>query len=92
MPGWGKRSANFKLNYKEVKTDLVFFLLAYLLALGCVFLPAKVCTVRLLLHYSCLYIYYMRLKFSSDDEEMEPGLLTLTHSSFHRAADIRLLS
>ena len=70
----GKRSANFKLNYKEVKTDLVFFLLAYSLALGCVFLPSRALHVAVAIALFCLYIYYMRLKFSSDDEETEPGV------------------
>lgn len=69
----GKRTANFKLNYKEVKTDLVFFLLAYGLALGCVFVPGRGLHVAVAMVLLGLYIYYMRLKFSSDDEETEPG-------------------
>ncbi len=67
----GKRSANFKLNYKEVKTDLVFFLFAYGLALGCVFVPSRVFHGTVAIALFGLYIYYMRLKFSSDDAEAE---------------------
>jgi cation:H+ antiporter len=69
----GKRSAHFKLNYTEVKTDLLFFLLAYSLALGCVFVPGRAFHVAVAIALFGLYAYYMRLKFSSDDEGAEPG-------------------
>jgi len=72
----GKRTSHFKLNYGEVRVDLVFFLVAYSVAIGCVFVPSR------LAHYiaaGCLialYAAYMKIKFSGEHEESE-GLAPL---------------
>lgn len=64
----GKRPASFKLNYREVRTDLLFFLISYGLALACVFVPSRSGHAGIALILIGLYIYYMRLKFSATDE------------------------
>ncbi len=64
----GKRPASFKLNYREVRTDLGFFLIGYSLAVVCAFVPSKP------FHYAAgagligLYIYYMKIKFAAEHE------------------------
>jgi cation:H+ antiporter len=69
----GKRAASFKLDYREIRVDLQFFLIAYGLALSCAFLSTKA------LHYLVagglivLYLAYVRTKFSAS-REGEPGL------------------
>ncbi|MFM8550882.1 MAG: hypothetical protein ACKOCD_00975 [Nitrospiraceae bacterium] len=61
--GLGKRAPQFKLRYGEVRTDLLFFLAAYGLAVGCAFVPSR------LVHYGVaglllvLYGVYVKLKF-----------------------------
>ena len=71
----GKREPVFHLDYGDVRTDLLFFLIAYSLAIGCAFVPS------VNVHYVAagllltLYLYYMKLKFagSSDGESvLEP--------------------
>ena len=37
----GKRTATFKLNYGDVRVDIMFFLIAYVLALTCAFSPSR---------------------------------------------------
>ncbi|MGQ0811145.1 MAG: sodium:calcium antiporter [Nitrospiraceae bacterium] len=65
----GKRAATFRLDYREVRTDLLFFLVGYGLAIVCAIVPSRP------LHYgvaACLlasYLYYMKLKFSAPDDE-----------------------
>ena len=71
----GKRPASFKLDYREVRTDLLFFLVGYGVALACVFVPSKSVHVVVALLLVGLYIYYMRLKFSAMDEEGNAGSL-----------------
>jgi cation:H+ antiporter len=74
--GLGKRQPQFKLHYGEVRTDLLFFLMAYGIAVGCAFVPSR------LLHYVAagllvaLYGFYMKIKFSGDQEGGE-GLAPL---------------
>jgi cation:H+ antiporter len=64
----GKRPASFKLNYREVRTDLGFFLVGYGIAVICAFIPSP------LLHFAAgagliaFYIYYMKLKFAGEHE------------------------
>ncbi|TKB77357.1 MAG: sodium:calcium antiporter [Nitrospira sp.] len=71
----GKRTTQFHLNYREVLTDLTFFMIGYFIALGCAFVPSK------LIHFIaagvlvCLYIYYMKLKFAPADGEDGGGEL-----------------
>ncbi len=74
--GLGKRQPQFKLHYGEVRTDLLFFLTAYGLAIGCAFVPSRplhYVTVGLLV---VLYGFYMKIKFSGDQEGGE-GLAPL---------------
>jgi cation:H+ antiporter len=65
----GKRSASFRLNYCDVRTDLSFFAMAYAIALGCVFIPSRPVHVAAAVGLLSLYLYYVKLKFSGSDEE-----------------------
>jgi len=71
----GKRAAVFKLEYREVRVDLQFFLVGYGLAVGCAFLasrPAHYLAAGLLIG---LYLSYIKLKLSAPSEqEGESGL------------------
>jgi cation:H+ antiporter len=67
----GKRGASFKLDYREVRTDVQFFLIGYAIAIACVFIPSKPVHVAAAAGLLALYIYYMRLKFAAEDEEEE---------------------
>ncbi|MBI5855460.1 MAG: hypothetical protein HZB35_09590 [Nitrospirae bacterium] len=64
----GKRSASFKLNYTEVRTDLGFFLVGYAIAVACAFIPSQA------VHYGAgvvlilMYLYYMKIKFGAEQE------------------------
>jgi cation:H+ antiporter len=69
----GKRPAQFRLDYGEVRADLLFFLVAYSLALSCVFVPSKPLHVGVAIGLILLYIYYMKTKFSVSDEEGGQG-------------------
>jgi cation:H+ antiporter len=70
----GKRGATFKLDYGEVRIDLQFFLIAYGLAVACVFLPSRS------LHYLAagllvaLYAFYIKLKFSGAQPDESSSL------------------
>lgn len=71
----GKREAVFRLDYHEVRVDLVFFLAAYAVAVACGFIvsrPVHYVAAALLM---AGYLYYMRLKFSGEaggESELEP--------------------
>ena len=65
----GKRTAVFKLNYGEVRIDILFFLISYGLALTCAVIPSRVFHGAVAVVLIGLYMYYMRLKFSAEDEE-----------------------
>ena len=71
----GKRAAVFKLEYREVRVDLQFFLVGYGLAVGCAFIssrPTHYLAAALLIG---LYLYYMKLKLSAPSEqEGESGI------------------
>ena len=69
----GKRSAVFHLNYRDVQGDLSFFVVAYSVALGCVFVPSRVVHVTAALGLMGLYLYYVKLKFSESGEEGGEG-------------------
>ena len=71
----GKRTAQFHLNYGEVWTDLTFFTIGYTVALGCVFIPSRAVHVAAAIGLMSLYIYYMKIKFSAEDEEGGDGSL-----------------
>lgn len=69
----GKRTAKFHLNYGEVRTDLTFFTIGYLVALGCVFVPSRLVHTLAAVGLIGMYIYYMKLKFGATDEEEGQG-------------------
>ncbi|MGA6827841.1 sodium:calcium antiporter [Nitrospira sp. NS4] len=69
----GKRTAQFHLNYSEVRTDLTFFCISYAVALACVFVPSRTLHLVAAAGLISLYIYYMKIKFSAVDEEGGEG-------------------
>lgn len=76
--GLGKRTAVFRLNYRDVKGDLIFFVVAYSVALACVFVPSRLIHAVAAVGLIGLYFYYVKLKFSETDEEGgESGLAPL---------------
>jgi cation:H+ antiporter len=64
----GKRAATFKLNYGDVRVDIIFFLIAYVLAVTCAVIPSRVFHAAVAIVLIGLYVYYMKLKFEADDE------------------------
>ena len=64
----GKRTSTFKLNYREVRIDLQFFVIAYGLALACVFVEAAPVRYTIAALLILLYVVYMKLKFASDHQ------------------------
>ena len=71
----GKRTAQFHLNYRDVLTDLTFFMIGYLVALGCAFERSRLIHLIAAGGLICLYIYYMKLKFAPTGGEGEGGEL-----------------
>jgi cation:H+ antiporter len=69
----GKRPAVFKLNYRDVKGDLSFFVIAYSVALACVFIPFRPAHIIAAVGLIGLYLYYVKLKFSESGEEGSEG-------------------
>lgn len=69
----GKRTATFRLHYGEVRVDISFFLVSYVLALTCAVIPSRVLHVTVAVVLLAMYVYYMKLKFSAEDEEGEGG-------------------
>jgi cation:H+ antiporter len=69
----GKRTAAFRLNYHDVKSDLSFFVVAYSAALACAFVPSRPVHVIAAVGLTCLYLYYVKLKFSESGEEGAEG-------------------
>lgn len=67
----GKRSAAFKLNYGEVRVDILFFLISYTLALICAAIPSRLFHGAVAVVLIGLYAYYMRLKFLPEEEDAE---------------------
>jgi cation:H+ antiporter len=78
----GKRTARFHLNYREVLTDLTFFMFGYFVALGCAFVPSRLIHIIAAGVLICLYIYYMKLKFAptggEEGSELEPLIFDKT--------------
>lgn len=70
----GKRAARFSLNYGEVRTDLLFFVAAYGLALACVFVPVKAVHYGVAATLVLLYLVYAYLKFSAEPDAAPTGL------------------
>jgi len=71
--GLGKRTATFRLNYRDVKGDLFFFVVAYSVALACAFIPSRPVHIIVAIGLVGLYLYYVKLKFSETDEEGDEG-------------------
>ncbi|THJ20648.1 MAG: sodium:calcium antiporter [Nitrospira sp. CG24E] len=71
--GLGKRTAVFHLNYRDVKGDLSFFVVAYSVALACVFIPSRLVHAIAAVGLIGLYLYYVKVKFSQTDEEGGEG-------------------
>ena len=69
----GKRAAAFRLNYHDVKGDLSFFVVAYSVALACVFVPSRLVHGIAAVGLMSLYLYYVKLKFSESSEEGSEG-------------------
>ncbi len=63
----GKRTASFRLNYRDIRTDLSFFGAAYVTALACVFIPSRAVHVAAAIGLLSLYLYYVKLKFTDSD-------------------------
>ncbi|MEO5630536.1 MAG: sodium:calcium antiporter [Nitrospiraceae bacterium] len=73
--GLGKRTAAFRLNYRDVRGDLSFFVAAYSVALACAFVSSRPMHIVAAVGLIGLYLYYVKLKFSESDEEgTESGL------------------
>jgi cation:H+ antiporter len=71
----GKRDASFKVDYREVRVDLLFFLLAYGLAVGCAVAVSRPLNYLVAVLLFASYMYYMRLKFAgtaNGESELEP--------------------
>lgn len=66
----GKRTARFQLNYREVMTDLVF-MFGYMVALGCAFSPSRLIHLIAAGVLVCLYMFYMKIKFTPAGEDGE---------------------
>jgi len=73
--GLGKRTAVFRLKYQDVKGDLSFFVVAYSVALACTFVPSRPMHVIAAVGLTCLYLYYVKVKFSEVGEEGGEGEL-----------------
>jgi len=71
--GLGKRTAAFRLNYRDVRGDLAFFVAAYSVALACAFVPSQPMHVIAAVGLLSLYLYYVKLKFSESGEEGGEG-------------------
>jgi cation:H+ antiporter len=69
----GKRAGAFRLNYRDVKGDLSFFVVAYSVALACAFIPSRLVHAVAAVGLIGLYLYYVKLKFSETDEEAGEG-------------------
>jgi cation:H+ antiporter len=69
----GRRTARFHLSYGEVKTDLIFFMIGYSVALACAFIPSRTLHIGAALALIGMYVYYMKLKFGAADEEEGEG-------------------
>jgi cation:H+ antiporter len=71
----GKRAAAFNLDYREVRIDLQFFLVAYALAMACVFVSTPLIRYLVAGLLVALYGFYIRIKFASEhhgDASVDP--------------------
>ncbi|WP_447973657.1 sodium:calcium antiporter [Nitrospira sp. Kam-Ns4a] len=70
----GKRAPAFKLDYREVRMDLWFFLVAYGLGVACAFVPAKPVHYVVAAGLVLLYVVYAYKKFSAEPDAGPSGL------------------
>jgi cation:H+ antiporter len=68
-----KRGRTFHLNYKDVTVDLSFFAVAYAVAMACVFVSSRLIHGVAAAGLVGLYLYYVKLKFVEDDDEVGEG-------------------
>jgi len=61
------------LRYKDVTVDLLFFAVAYGVAISCVFVPSQLIRVLAAVGLIGLYLHYMKLKFGENDDEVGAG-------------------
>ncbi len=73
--GLGKRTASFRLKYKDVTVDLSVFAVAYFVALACAYFPSRLFHLATPVGLISLYAYYVKLKFGDSDEEQESAEL-----------------
>ena len=74
----GKRAAAFKLNYSEVRVDLQFFLVAYGLAIACIFASSPLIRYLVAGVLVVLYGFYIKTKFALEhveDTSLDPLFL-----------------
>lgn len=71
----GKRTARFQLKYGEVVTDLVFFVIGYITALGCIYVPSRLVHIIAAVALISMYAYYMKIKLGTPDAEGEGSQL-----------------
>lgn len=76
----GKRGRTFHLNYTDITVDLSFFSVAYGVAIACVFVSSRLIHAAAAAGLIGLYLYYMKLKFSENDEVGEGGIEPLIFS------------
>lgn len=62
----GKRPSEFKLDYREIRTDLQFFLAAYAVAVGCAFAPSRAIHYLAAAFLVMLYVRYTKIKFAGE--------------------------
>jgi cation:H+ antiporter len=70
----GKRGPSFRLNYKDVTLDLSCFAFAYTVAMACAFVPSRLVHLGASIGLLALYGYYVKLKFSDDEDGEQPEL------------------
>jgi cation:H+ antiporter len=70
----GKRTPSFRLKYKDVSVDLSCFALAYMVAMGCAFIPSQGLRLVAAIGLLTLYGYYVKVKFTGDESD-EPAEL-----------------
>ena len=75
----GKRPPQFKLDYGEVRVDLLFFLVGYSLALSCVFVPSKVLHVGVAIGLILASAFSAILVYA---QELVPGRVGLVAGLF----------
>lgn len=65
----GKRQAVFQVDYREIRVDVQFFLVAYGLGMACVFVSSSIVRYLVAALLILLYGFYIKTKFSSEVHE-----------------------